>query len=57
MFIIRKFVMAKSAKDAINKERKQCVDEVWLQEDWFRQHVSKSMENKNEVGFQSKKIT
>ena len=32
LYIIRKYVLAKSAQDAIKKESKQTVDDVWLDE-------------------------
>lgn len=37
-FIIRKYVMASSAKEAIKKEKKLTADEVWLDEKWIELH-------------------
>lgn len=33
-FVVRKYIYAKSAKDAILKERGAPVDDVWVDEDW-----------------------
>lgn len=34
LFVIRKYVYAKSAIDAIRKEKKVIVDDIWLDEEW-----------------------
>lgn len=34
-FIIRKYVMATSAKDALRKERTAEVDDCWVDEKWL----------------------
>lgn len=34
-FIVRKYVMARSAKDAIRKERATEAHDVWLDENWM----------------------
>lgn len=34
LFLVRKFIMASSAKDAIRKDKDTPVDEVWVDEDW-----------------------
>lgn len=41
MFVIRKYVKAKSASDAIKKERKMPVDEVWVDDDWKKENATK----------------
>ena len=33
-YVIRKYIMAKSASDALKKERKFKADECWLDEKW-----------------------
>jgi hypothetical protein len=50
-FIIRKFVMAKSASDAITKEKKSPVFDVFVDEEWMREHEKKEMS----FGFKSSK--
>ena len=40
-YILRKYVMAKSASDAIKKDKKTGVDEVFVDEDWMEQHYKK----------------
>ena len=42
-FIVRKYVMAKSAKDAIGKEKKTEVDEVWVDDKWLELEDAKSI--------------
>lgn len=34
LFIVKKYVWAKSAHDAIKKESKQAPDDVWIDEEW-----------------------
>jgi hypothetical protein len=41
LYIVRKYIMAKSAKEAIERDKKSEVDDVWVDEDW----------KSNEVGF------
>lgn len=33
-FVIRKYIMANSAKDAIKKDKTSPVDDVWVDEEW-----------------------
>jgi len=52
LFIIRKYILAKSAQDAIKKERFTQVDDVWVDDDW------KKEQNDNltrVIGFQKSK--
>lgn len=37
-FIIKKYIMAKSAHDALKKERKIRPDDVWVDEDWKKEN-------------------
>jgi hypothetical protein len=34
LYIVRKYIKAKNALDAIKKENDHAVDDVWLDEDW-----------------------
>lgn len=34
LFIVRKYIMAKSAKDAIKLDKISPVDDVWVDTDW-----------------------
>ena len=34
LYVIRKYVLATSLKDAHKKERRVPIDEIWLDEDW-----------------------
>ena len=40
LFVIRKYIMADSAKDAIKKEKEHPVDDVWIDEDFRRNLMS-----------------
>lgn len=39
MFILRKYVRAKSASDAIRKDKLTPVDDCWVDEDWKKQQT------------------
>ena len=49
-YIVRKYIMAKSAKDAIKLDKKKEVDDVWVDEDW----KASQLEN-NGIGFKDNK--
>jgi hypothetical protein len=40
-FIIKKYIMAASAKDALKKERHTLADDVWIDEDWRKNNEDK----------------
>lgn len=50
-YIVKKHIMAASALDAIKKERNFKVDDVWMDEEWLKNHSEVS----NQVGFQHDK--
>lgn len=37
LFIVKKYVWAKNARDAIRLENKQVADDVWVDEEWKKQ--------------------
>lgn len=37
-YIIRKYVMAKSAEEALKKERKMIPDDVFIDDDWRKEN-------------------
>lgn len=47
-YIVRKFIMAKSASDALKKERKFKADECWIDEKWVEQATR---DNAPAIGF------
>lgn len=51
LYIIRKYVMAKSIRDAIEKEAGQPVDEAWLDDDFLKQQKDKLAKKQGRVGF------
>lgn len=52
-FIIRKYVMAKTASEAIQNERKHAVDDVWVDEEWLKSNKDEG--SSKLVGFKPKK--
>jgi hypothetical protein len=40
LYVIRKYIKANSAQDAIKKEKKFRVDDVWLDEDYKNAHLT-----------------
>lgn len=47
LFVVRKYVIAESALEAIKNEKKKSVDDVWLDDDWKKQQEFP----KKDVGF------
>lgn len=41
-FVVRKYIMARSAKEALAKERKVLADDVWVSEEWLKNNVVNS---------------
>jgi hypothetical protein len=39
LYVVRKYVYAKNAREAIRKERGQNVDDVWLDDDWRKMNT------------------
>ena len=48
LFIVRKYVRAKSAAEAIKIEKRKAPDDVWLDDDWKKEAVA---EQKSVKGF------
>lgn len=40
LFVVRKYIYAKSAKDAIKLEKTKDVDDVWIDTDWQKNNLS-----------------
>ena len=51
LFIVRKYIMALSAAEAIRVERKHPVDDCWIDEEWKKENFQKE----GGVGFVSAK--
>lgn len=47
LFVVRKYVWAKDAKHAIVKEKKQKVEDVWVDDQW----KANSNQPKDAIGF------
>ncbi len=44
LFIIRKYITAYSAKNAIKLDKKTPVDDVWVDDDWKKDNLNKNTE-------------
>ena len=40
LFCVKKFISARSAKEAIKLERKASVDEIWIDEEWKKNNTN-----------------
>lgn len=49
MFVVRKYIMAESAKQAIKLDKTSEVDDVWIDTDWQRNNMC----NNSEIGFKN----
>ena len=43
MFIIKKYIMATSAKEALKKDLKTPADDVWVDDDWKKDHLASAI--------------
>lgn len=48
-YIVRKYIMAKSAKEAMKKERQHMPDDIWVDEEWKKENPQQLV---SAVGFQ-----
>lgn len=39
MFIVKKYIMARSAREALRKERTQAADDCWVDEEWRKNNT------------------
>ena len=39
MFVVKKYIMASSAKEALRKERKVAADDCWVDDDWRKNNT------------------
>lgn len=46
-FVVKKYIMAKSASEALRRERKYKADDVWIDEEWLRNQK----ESPSAIGF------
>jgi len=49
MFVVKKYIMAKSATEALKKERKTPADDCWVDEDWRKGQANQLA---SAIGFQ-----
>jgi len=41
-FVVRKYIMAKSAQEAIRKDRTHKPDDVWVDDEWKKENLNKN---------------
>jgi hypothetical protein len=46
LFIVRKYVQASSAREALKKEKTQEADDVWIDEKWQQENTIRGFEVK-----------
>lgn len=51
LFVVRKYVKAANASQALKKEKNIKADDVWLDEDWKKNYMDEGGESKKKVGF------
>ena len=51
-FVVRKYIMADSAAEALKKDLKVRADDVWIDEDWKRDNNGKNFSGK-QAGFKT----
>jgi hypothetical protein len=55
LFIIKKRFMARSVQDALKKEKKKPVDEVYVDDDWLKANAEELIGNKSKkIGFEKR---
>lgn len=45
-YIIRKYIKANSAQEALRKEKKQAADECWVDEKWTQENIIRGFNDK-----------
>lgn len=51
LFVVKKYVMADDAAQAIRLEKRSRVYDVWLDEDWAKALKEQPREKKGKIGF------
>jgi len=41
LFVVRKYIYASSASEVLKKEKTVPVDEIWVDDDWKKEHATK----------------
>lgn len=50
IYIVRKYVLAKNAQDALKKEKYTQVDDVWAEENTHKEYLAE-LQKKDKTGF------
>ena len=51
LFVVRKYIKAKSILDAIKKEKEVEPDDIWVDDDWKKQNDNEETKLTSAVGF------
>lgn len=56
-YIIRKYVMAESAQEAVEKSKRVPIDEVYIDNSWLERNTDNNLflNDKSNIGFNAKK--
>jgi len=54
IYIIRKYVLASSADEAIRLSKRKPVDDCWAEDDTHKEHLRELLKRENSLGFTSK---
>lgn len=52
LFVVRKYILANSASEAIRLDKKKPVDDCWVDDDWKKENLNNKPD---ELGFRTKK--
>ena len=53
LFVVKKYIMATSAQEALKKEKRTRPDDVWIDDDWRKEQKYKT--ESSQVGFEVEK--
>ena len=55
LFVVKKYIMAESASEAIRKDKQTPVGDVWVHEDWMKKDIEGLFSvNEKPIGFNKK---
>lgn len=55
IYIIRKYVLARSAEEAIRLSKRKQVDDCWAEDDTHKDQLKELVKSANSLGFTNKK--
>ena len=52
LFVVRKYILARSAKEAIKLDKSHAVDDVWIDDDWKKENKNYTSDTQK-IGFKT----